>query len=505
MKRKTGKLSLLFLAVPALVSLLLLMAAGTRGNEQGSVNNTYTGKKAVKYVFLFVGDGMGIPQVSSAEIYAGAQKGGTPDAPRSLTFTRFPAQGLTTTHDASSFITDSASAGTAIATGKKTLNGVICMDPATKTVPYTAISRQAKAAGKKIGIVSSVSLDHATPAVFYANAASRGMMYEISLQMADSGFDYFAGGHVADPEGKKSKMETKPGDFYSYAQAKGYTVTKTKEDFLKLKTGAGKVIALTELPADAASMLYEIDRPVGALSLADFTRKGIELLDNPKGFFIMVEGGKIDWACHANDAMSSIRDVNAFDDAVKVAYEFYLAHPDETVIIVTGDHETGGMAIGFAGTKYDTFFTKLGAQKVSYVKFDDMLGAKKKANPSLTFADVIPMITENFGLTFKGDGSAMDVTPYEKKQMEAAFAETMKDPKSRSADEDALLLYGGYEPLTVTVTHILNRKAGIGWTTYAHTGVPVPTYAIGAGQELFNGFYDNTDLYYKMFALMKLK
>ncbi|MBF0227522.1 MAG: alkaline phosphatase [Desulfobacterales bacterium] len=492
-------LSLLFLAIEA-------GAMGSRGPDikTGPVYNDYQGKGSAKYVFLFIGDGMGLPQVSSTEIYASALKENKyPDAPRSLCFTKFPAQGITTTHDASSFITDSASAGTAIATGNKTLNGVISMD-VDKKINYPSIAKKAKEMGMKVGIVSSVSIDHATPAVFYSNVPSRKMMYEIALQLVDSGFDYFGGGGIVDPDGKKSKMENKPGNVFEYAKSKGYKVVTTNEEFNNIQQNTGKVWAITDVIADDQAMLYDMDRSKENLSLADFTKKGIELIDNPKGFFMMVEGGKIDWACHANDAMGAIKDVFAFDDAVKIAVEFANKHPNETLIVVTGDHECGGMTVGFAGTKYNTFFKKLEHQKISYVKFDEILNEFKTNNPSAEFNDILPMINQYFGLTTNGDKSEMDLNEYELKLLKEAFAETMKT-KENTSKEESYLLYGGYEPLTVTITHILNRKAGIGWTTYSHTGVPVPTYAMGIGQDIFDGYYDNTDIYKKIASVMKIR
>ena len=240
---------------------------------------------------------------------------------------------------------------------------------------------------------------------------------------------------------------------------------------------------------------------------------------------MMVEGGKIDWACHANDAVASIRDTVAFDDAVRVALDFCKKHPDETLVVVLADHETGGMSIGFAGTQYDTFFSKLKSQKGSYIAFDSYLAEYKKthAAETATFDDIAAKVTEFFGFRFlsderiveleskaKGGDSAaaqeleLAVKPREMKELRSAFAQTMKGAKERSSDEETYLLYGEYEPLTISLTHILNRKAGIGWTTYAHTGVPVPVSAIGVGQETFNGYYDNTDVHAKMKAAMGL-
>jgi alkaline phosphatase len=449
-----------------------------------------------KYVFLFIGDGMAMPQIGSAEIYSNALAA-KDVAVKRLGFSSFPVAGLTTTYDASSFITDSASAGTAMATGNKTLSGVINMDPG-KTRKYETIAEQAKAAGMKVGIVTSVSIDHATPAAFYAKVPSRSNYYDIAVQLTQSGFDYFGGGSFLQPKGKKGDQPS----VLDLAAAAGYKVTASDKDILALKANAGKVIALSATLQDSSSLHYDMDRPAGALCLADFTRKGIELLAGaPKGFFMMVEGGKIDWACHANDAGSSIRDTLALDAAVSEALAFAAKHPKDTLIVVTGDHETGGMTIGFAGTQYSTFFDKVAGQKVSFQRFNDEVVKPYKAKTNkddADLADLLPAIQEAFGLSLD------QLTPVQQTDLQFAFNRTMGNQVIRPVEEDQYLLYGGYEPLTVKITQILNQNAGIGWTTYSHTGVPVATFAKGAGQELFGGYYDNTDIYKKLCAAMGL-
>jgi len=492
-----------------LLGLLLLLAItttfanGKKETTQTGTNTELELKEMPKYVFVFIGDGMALPQVGSAEIYQGALNGGEfPDAPRALSFTKFPVQGIVTTHDSSSFIPDSASTGTSIATGHKTLAGVISMDE-KKEIPYKSIAKLAKEKGKKVGVVSSVSIDHATPAVFYANVPSRGMYYEIGLQLAESDFDYFGGGSLADPDGKKSKMENKPGNVFDYAKQKGYNVVNSVADFNALQPAEGqKVWAVTEAPADGSALLYEIDRQPGQLSLADFTQKGIELLDNPNGFFMAVESGKIDWACHANDAMAAIKDVFAFNDAIQKAIDFANKHPEDTLIIVTGDHETGGMAIGFSGTKYGSFFEKLQYQKMSYVKFDEVLKKELTDNSNLTFETILKLTEENFGLTKNETETGLKLSDYELSLLEEAFKQTKTPKAERNMDDAYYLAYGSYEPYTVKVTHILNQKAGIGWTTYSHTGTPVPIYAYGVGSSDFTGYYDNTEINKKLVALL---
>ena len=463
--------------------------------DDSARNVSVAEKGQAKYVFLFIGDGMAMPQITSAEVFATARSSKDINITR-LGFSQFPVTGLITTHDAGTFITDSASAGTAIASGNKTLSGVINMD-AGKTKKYKTIAEYAREAGMKVGIVSTVTLNHATPASFYAKAASRSDYYDIAVQLAKSDFDYYAGGSLLQRTGRNSDQR----DAIEIAKSNGFTYVDTKEGFASLRSGMGKVIAISPRLQDDGAMQYEIDRGPDDLSLADFTRKGIDLLDNPNGFFMMVEGGKVDWACHANDAGAAIHDVLAMDAAINAALDFARRHPGETLIIVTGDHETGGLTIGFAGTQYDTFFDKVATQTKSYVAFDEeVLRPYKAATPAnrARLADLLPAIRESFGINFAS------LTAVQKEQIEFAFQRSMGNEQVRSFAEDQYLLYGGYEPLTVKLTQMMNQTAGIGWTSYAHTGVPVPIFAIGAHQELFGGYYDNTDLFRKLASVMNL-
>jgi alkaline phosphatase len=456
------------------------------------VENGYYGKKA-KYVFYFIGDGMAMSQITSTEIFKGTLTSKEPMNKEKLSFSVFPNQGMQATHSTNSFITDSAAAGTALASGHKTDNDVLGVDPTNK-IKYKTMAEMAKEKGMKVGIVTSVSIDHATPAAFYAHESSRNNFYEIGMSMANSGFDYFAGGGLLEPTGKK-KDKTNVLDI---AKQNGYKIVNDQNAIMKLSKNDGKVIAFSsDLAADEA-MQYDIDRK-DRISLADYTKKGIELLDNPNGFFMMVEGGKIDWSAHANDAATTVRDVMSLNDAIMEALKFYAQHPAETLIVVTGDHETGGMTVGFAGTKYSTAFDKIGKQTLSFEEFDKAIKGYRESvgTNGANLEDWLPILSEKFGLK--------DLSEYEKSRLKDSLAASMMDPKKRSKDEQTYLLYGGYEPFSITVTHILNQKAGIGWTTYAHTGVAVPVFAQGVGGELFQGSYDNTDIAKKVMNIMGLQ
>ncbi len=461
--------------------------------------------KTPKYVFLFIGDGMSYAQVNAAQVYLGNNTTGEVQT-ESLNFTQFPYAGVATTYDSTSFCPDSASTATALSCGVKTHSGVLGLEVDKVTKPES-ITEMLKTEGMKIGIVSNVTINHATPAAFYAHIESRNEYYQIAMQMAASGFDYYGGGSI----NKATGNEGADPDAYGVMESSGYTVADTKEEILALNNTSGKVYAVSPVLQDSGSMPYALDISDDELTLADFVSKGIDVLDNENGFFMMCESGKIDWACHANDAMSAITDVLAFEESIQVALDFAAEHPDETLILVTGDHETGGLTIGYAATGYDTAFDILGAQKMSYVAFDELIGEMKEANPALTLADVLPVIKENFGLITADDpdaaveaNAAFVLTDYEYAKLEAAFAESMKPEEERTETTETELLYGGYDPLSVTLTHIINNKAGVGWTSYAHTGTPVAVYATGVGAEIFGGSYDNTDIFKKLMEVCGL-
>ncbi len=444
-----------------------------------------------KYVFMFIGDGMANAQITAAEAFKAHTAGKL--GQDQLNFTKFPANGMQKTYANNRFITGSAAAATALACGVKTNIGYLGLNPNEQ--PVKSIATLAKEAGMKVGIVSSVTIDHATPAGYYAQVPDRGMYYEIGQFMADSGFDYFGGGMPRidkTPEGKPSTFER--------METAGYTVINADEDpeaFAELKSGPAFVYQGSFTSPAGPAFKYCIDSTEEDFSLADFTEKGIELLENPDGFFMMIESGKIDWAGHANDAVANIHDTLGLDKAVGKALEFYEKYPDETLIVVTGDHECGGLTIGWAGTEYESGFEVLTKQKHSYEFFDVNVIDPYREKTDLEEADLGDLkndIEEYFGLT--------DWTERETEKLEKAFERTMKGeilPESAPPGQlEPYLEYGFFEPLSVTITHLVNQRAGLSWTSFSHTGVPVPVYAKGANSEIFNGFYENTDIFKKL-------
>ncbi|HZK06696.1 MAG TPA: alkaline phosphatase [Bacteroidales bacterium] len=474
----------LFLIV--LLFLLSFQAEAQRTNQAEA--------QRAKYVFYFIGDGMGLAQVAATEAMLAARH--NKDGFEHLNFSEFPVTGLITTHAANRLVTGSAAAGTALASGHKTNINRIGMN-GDNTEPLNSIAYYAKARGKKVGIISSVSIDHATPAVFYAHRPDRNDYYEISQDLAASNFDFFGGGGFAKPDGGGKKSPSS----WELAQKAGYTITRTREQFDTLSPAVGKALAVAPRLESSGAMPYAMDQTADDIPLSAYVEKAIQMLDNERGFFIMCEEGKIDWACHSNDAVAMAYNIEALAHAIEPALKFYQKHPDETLIIVTADHETGGLALGYALTHYESYLQMLTAQKVSMDRFakiaDSTFAIEGHNHPDTAMA----LVYKYYKL---GTVDGILLTDRENKLLQDAYLVTTKQLKFE--DEDEMRLRYSYEnALAATATRILNNKAGLGWTTWSHTGLPVPVYAIGAGAESFSGVYDNTDVPKKIAQAMGIK
>jgi len=473
-----------------------------------------------KYIFLFIGDGMSFPQATALGLYNGTVENnfvGTLDNPtpdnqpqaNMPVFIDFPVVGAATTYDASKFITDSASAATAIACGVKTLDGAIGVDPYNN--PVTSIAETLKKeAGYKIGIVTSVSIDHATPAGFYAHVPSRNSYYDIALDLVASDFDFFGGGGFKQPTGKDNDKK----DIIELAKEAGYTVVNTYDEISALNTSSGKTIAINPVldsPGDAA-LNYMIDRSADDFSLSSYVQKAIDVIGEDDSFFIMAEGGKVDWACHANDAYTAIQEVKDLENAVNVAVAFAQRHPKDTLILVTGDHETGGFSMGYGGTKYDTYLSLLQHQQLSFNSFAKEY-VQKYREENTPFETAMNDVKELYGLMLPTDPEAaaaqdqsLILTEKEAAKFKEAYEVSMipYDERDRDQEYKATYTVSEHEPFQIVITHTLNNRAGLAWTTTSHSGLPVAVYAVGAGQEMFSDFYDNTEISGKILELVGL-
>jgi len=279
-------------------------------------------RSKAKNVILLIGDGMGLAQVSTAFYFN--------DAPTN--FTRFKHVGLIRTSSSSHKITDSAAGATAFSTGKKSYNGAIGVD--ADTLPQPNLVEILSQHEKSTGLVATSSITHATPACFYAHVPSRNMHEAIASQLVDSEVDFFAGG------GLSFFMNRKDGANYldtllHLDYVIDTTALKRPEDMC-IECRYGYLLA-----ADGMPRMLDGRQDF----LPDATRMAIDYLkQDPQGFFLMVEGSQIDWGGHANDFEYIISEMNDFDRAIGAALDF--AKKDgNTLVIVTADHETGGLAL----------------------------------------------------------------------------------------------------------------------------------------------------------------
>lgn len=274
--------------------------------------------KKVKNIIFMIGDGMGLEQISAAWVCNGGK----------LNLDNFTNVGIQRTYSANKLVTDSAAAGTALATGHKTDNGMISMTP--DTVAVKSLAEVAMEKGKRAGAAVTCRVNDATPAVFFSHTATRKNQEDIVEQMANSGVYFLSGG------GTKFWRDREDGkDITEVVKAKGYSYVETKEDLMAVESGP--VVALM----DSYELKPSLDR--GDILPASVT-KALELLDNRKGFFLMVEGSMIDDGGHDNKAGHTMEEIFDFDKTIGLVLE-WAAKDGETLVIVTGDHATGGMTL----------------------------------------------------------------------------------------------------------------------------------------------------------------
>lgn len=447
-----------------------------------------------KYVFLFIGDGMSMPQRMAADEFAKVTGYGE------LAMNRLPYQCMTRTQSANKLVTDSAASATAIACGEKTDNGMLGVDPQGRRLE--SVAAFARRRGLKVGVMTTVTITHATPGGFYAHQRSRGDTYRIGLDLLESGFDFFAGGGMDDKQNDE-KDSAYRGNVFELAAAAGYWLTTNRAEFAALRPGGGKVWA----PLSRSRLDFSIDAREDSVRLSEIVAKAVELLDNPAGFLIMAEGGTVDYGGHANDAATVLQDILELDRAVKVALEFQRRHPEETLIVTTGDHETGGLSMGFAGTGNHYYLHLLARQRLSAEKFSREIEQAIRARPKLTFAEIRPRLVRDFGFVFEPSAA----TTEDDRRMLLSAAEQQE--LAEAFQDDVAFVTGGKVETTAhdarrrkrfanTVKRIMATHAGVSFSTGSHTAMPTMTTASGPGAEGFVAFMENTDIARKLKELL---
>lgn len=421
---------------------------------------------SVKNIIYFIGDGMGPTHVALARYYSLFILG------KDLNMASIMKDGSTaymTNYSADHIVTDSAAAGTALATGFKTNNGMISITPDGRK--RDTILEKAQSVGKSTGLISTARLTDATPASFASHSENRGLENEIAVDMLEHKVDCLLGGGLMHfiPQNTQGSGREDTRNLLTEAQKSGYTVIKNAKQLNSIHAyNINRLLGLFSL----SHMPYELDRNSNEVpSLSEMTEKALQILNkNRTGFFLMVEGGRIDHAAHANDAASVIKEVLAFDMALGVALNYQKKDPN-TLIVVTADHETGGIAITKGqpiGESFD-YMTKNDLNKFSKISAsieDVIVNEVKKAQSISAIKEIIKKYTD------------IDIT-----------------------DDDALGIKEGKawmpnfsnQPAN-WIGRAVSNELKVTFATGDHTAEPIMLFAMGPYSEMFTGFLDNTDV-----------
>lgn len=435
----------------------------------------------VKYVFYFIGDGMGVNQINVTETYLAALKGQIGFEP--ILMSSFPVVGLVNTYSATNGVTDSAAGGTALASGHKTKNGAIGVLEDLET-PVNSVAVWAQKAGAAIGVATNVAITHATPASFYGHQPKRQMYYELGQDLCRSGFDFFAGCDFHKPYTRDGEPS-----LHEQAKAAGYTILKGGyKEYQKKGLQAEKLILFQsdyqneKLGSD--HIPYALDHDKDDLTLEQITRAGINYLMSKQknGFFFQIEGGMIDYACHRNDIGNAINEVLDMDKAVRVAYEFYQQHPDETIIVISADHETGGLVMGKGPYELHTDLLRFQRRSIDELKW--ILADQYRRSPKkFTWSAVEKQLRELMGF-----GKGITLTEQQTERLKSRWNAVEKAMTANDKVNDRI------NDLCETTKHILSEVALISWASGGHSNGYVPVYAIGPGTEAFQGRIDNIEI-----------
>ena len=430
-----------------------------------------------KYVFFFIGDGMGANSVQLTEMYLASVQGKLGIEP--LCFSQFPVATMATHYSASSDVTDSAASGTALATGVKTKNGRLGTD--VDGNPLRNMAEMAKAKGQKVGIVTTTGVNHATPGAFEAHQPDRGMYYEIAQDMLANGFDFYGGAALY---GENSRPET---PLRPQFEAAGYTICNPQG----FQAGWKVMKKVLMLPGEGQYVSYSIDtvndtpeHQQDHVTFRQLVESAVTFLmkDNKKGFFLMAEGSEIDHANHSHDAATCIQEVIDFDEGIKVAYDFYLKHPKQTLIVVTADHETGYLSLGPNRAEH---LARLSVQKHSMNVLSGILRQRMEERQDvLSWDEIKEFLGDELGLW-----KNFDVTWEEEKALRDIYEETVAKRKSGSVKD----LYADNAKIVAAGVGLLNRKARVYWVS-GHSAGYTPVFAIGPGSELFTHKTDNAEI-----------
>lgn len=450
------------------------------------VAGSLSAKPAAKYVFYMIADGVGLNAFELTDQYRRTVYGD------SLVTTSLPVRTHMVNYMADAVVSDSAAGGTALSIGyqsKRYYAGVDAQDR-----PHDSILKVAHDNGYATGCITTVGINHATPATFYAHNTSRFDFEGIATEFINSDFiDFAAGASInAAPYDVDSTRRSVPR-YRARLHEKGWTTTG--DPALAARTTSTPVF-LYYKDGTHMEVPYALDAEPGDVNLVTFMKAAIDNLSARKNgkFIIMCEGGKCDYAAHANDAGNYVAENYNFDQCVRLAYEFYLKHPKETLIIVTSDHETGGVIYGHSGKpKYNIANLKYQTKSKSDMT-DEVRDLREACAPQVpTYEQVRAIVDEGYSF-----GNGIDLTADDEAKLKACY------DKYFTSGEEVASLYERNDKIVDEASQIVARKANIIWAESGHTASYIPFFSVGVGSETFMGLHWNWEIPRQMSKIMKI-
>ncbi|QBY05918.1 alkaline phosphatase [Thalassotalea sp. HSM 43] len=376
---------------------------------------------------------------------------------------------------ANSYVTDSAASATALATGVKTYNGAIGVDVHLK--PQLTVLEYAKQRGKRTGIAVTSQIVHATPASYIAKNESRRNYNAIADDYLDSTID---GELKADVMlgGGVSYFQREDRNLIAEFSEQGYQYLSDFTQLNKVQSG-DKLLGLFAPVAIDNNVDLNYQNP-----LTQMTKAAVKALDNSNGYFLLVEASQVDWGGHANDMAYAMGEMHDLAMTMEYLHAYVAEHPN-TLVVLTADHNTGGMSIGSSG-KYNWQ-----PKVINKLSKSPLALAKQLASDELS----IDALSSSLGFKLSDSEQSHFVTLRLENQQEALEKQLSKT----KTNEKLVTRYYGF------IKEIIDLKTGTGWTSTGHTGLDVPVYAFGNGAENFIGHQDNTDIADKIFTLLGKK
>ena len=436
--------------------------------------------KQPKYVFYFIGDGMSFNHILGTEYYNTAKAGA--DEILRLNFTQFDTRNFVTNYSLTNLVTDSAAAGTALASGVKTGNAHIGVDMQDNKL--RTIADVASELGYKVGLVTNVGINHATPSCFYGHTTDRFGFPALIDDYIASDVAFIAGSTIMDVKSGPIDPKYEPTTTAQLVERVRNAGIEVCLDVEQAAKTSGKRVVLIANDKENKHIPHAIDcEPDEQHTMLNYSKAAIEYLnrESKDGFFLMIEAGKLDYSAHAQDAATTFEEVNELAQAVELALAFAEQHPDETLIVVTSDHESGGMSLGW--DKYQIRMNKLVAQKHSMAYITKTI-QQMRAEGIRNWNDYKALLSDCLGLW-----SEVPITKEEEQLLKHDFYDIFL---KHGPMVDGL--YNRNEFLAYHAVVILNRYASIEWTSKYHTGTYTPLFVKGTGEKKFLDCRDQTDI-----------